>query len=74
LDRIVAYNELDALTTYLVWLRMAHFSGRFSTQGYELEQERVRDLLLRESEGGRKPHLVRYLDEWQRLTAEISRR
>ena len=73
-DEIVAYNEFDALTTYLVWLRTAHFAGLFSTPAYEAEQARVRDLIARESAGGRKPHLVRYLDEWQRLSAEIARR
>jgi predicted PolB exonuclease-like 3'-5' exonuclease len=74
LDEIVAYNELDALTTYLVWLRIAHFAGLFSTPAYEAEQARVRDLILRESAGGKKPHLLRYLDEWQRLGGEIARR
>ena len=74
LDEIVAYNELDALTTYLVWLRMAHFGGLFSTSSYEREQALVRDLILRAAADGRKPHLLRYLDEWQRLSAEIARR
>ena len=72
LDRVRV--ELDALTTYLVWLRTAHFAGLFSTAAYEAEQARVRDLILRESADGRKPHLVRYLEEWQRLSAEIARR
>lgn len=74
LDEIVAYNELDALTTYLVWLRTAHFAGLFSTSAYEAEQARVRDLILRESADGKRPHLLRYLEEWQRLSAEIARR
>jgi hypothetical protein len=31
-------------------------------------------LILRDAADGRKPHLLRYLDEWQRLSAEIARR
>ncbi|MGI9554310.1 MAG: 3'-5' exonuclease, partial [Thermodesulfobacteriota bacterium] len=27
IDEIVAYNEFDALTTYLLWLRVVHFAG-----------------------------------------------
>lgn len=68
LDRIVHYNEFDALTTYLVWLRVAHFGGHFSDAAYAEEQQRVADLLSAEIEGGRR-HLERYLDEWQRLRA-----
>ncbi|MGH7292111.1 MAG: 3'-5' exonuclease [Myxococcota bacterium] len=69
LAEIVAYNELDALTTYLVWLRMAHFSGLFSVDGYAREQGHVRALIEREISAGAKPHLVRYLEEWERLRA-----
>lgn len=65
LDDIVAYNEFDALTTYLVWLRMARFAGHFTDSGYDLEQERVEGLIQAESE--KKPHLLKYLDAWQRL-------
>lgn len=66
LAKIVEYNEYDALTTYLVWLRVAHFAGHFSREAYAEEQQRVADLILAEIEGGR-PHLQHYLDEWQRL-------
>ena len=71
---IVAYNEFDALTTYLVWLRMAHFSGLFSTDGYAREQGCVRALIEREIAGGAKPHLARYLEEWERLRAATGER
>ncbi len=66
LDRIVQYNEFDALTTYLVWLRIAHLAGHFSDTAYAEEQQRVAELVAAEIEGGRR-HLERYLDEWQRL-------
>ena len=74
LAEIVAYNEYDALTTYLVWLRMAHFAGFFSASEYQREQGHVEALIERESAGGAKPHLVRYLKEWQRLCAAIGGR
>jgi len=73
LAEIVAYNEYDALTTYLVWLRLAHFAGHFSQSAYQREQELVEALLERESAAGR-PHLVAYLDEWRRLRAAIGGR
>ena len=45
---------------------MAHFSGLLSTREYEREQELVRELL--EFEIGRgKEHLVRFIEEWDRL-------
>ncbi len=74
LAEIVAYNEYDALTTYLVWLRMAHFAGHFSASAYEREQGHVRELIERESANGAKPHLARYLTEWERLRAAIGER
>jgi predicted PolB exonuclease-like 3'-5' exonuclease len=73
LEKIVEYNEFDALTTYLVWLRVAHFGGHFSDSGYAEEQQRVTDLILAEIDGGRT-HLKDYLDEWQRLREAVATR
>ncbi|WP_085447042.1 3'-5' exonuclease [Magnetofaba australis] len=67
LGEIVAYNEFDALTTYLLWLRMAHFSGHFDAGQYHNEQQLVRELL--EREGEQKPHLLQYLQKWNELRA-----
>lgn len=67
---IVAYNEFDAVTTYLLWLRMAHFSGQFTSEQYAQEQAEVRNLLEQEAEKG-KPHLQDYLKEWTRLAAAV---
>jgi predicted PolB exonuclease-like 3'-5' exonuclease len=72
LRRIVAYNEFDALTTYLVWLRVAHFAGHMTDEGYAKEEERVRDLLERESKSPSGAHLETYLQEWDRLRRAIS--
>jgi len=68
-DEIVAYNECDALTTYLLWLRLAHFGGFFDEGQYAAEQDRVRELLQSEGEAG-KTHLLEFLEEWKRLATE----
>ncbi len=65
LDKIIAYNEFDALTTYLVWLRMAHFTGLINPDQYENEQQLARTLIQNESIN--KPHLLDFLTEWDRL-------
>lgn len=64
---IVDYNECDAITTYLLWLRVAHFAGKFSDEEYGVEQSRVRELLDHESGKPGKLHLAEYLAEWDRL-------
>jgi len=64
---IVQYNCFDALTTYLLWLRMAHFAGHFTSEQYEEEQEHVRQLIMTETEKPDGEYLEKYFDEWQRL-------
>lgn len=71
MDKIVAYNEFDAFTTYLVWLRMAFFAGHMTPEAYEDEQKLVVELLETEAKGGKK-HLLDYLAEWKRLKAAIA--
>ena len=66
LGAIIAYNEFDALTTYLLWLRVAHFGGFFDGDQYQEEQVRLRDLLERESARPGRSHLGEYLEEWTR--------
>ena len=64
--KIVEYNECDALTTYLVWLRTAHFAGFFPDEKYHQEENRVKDLLNdRISQGNN--HLKLYLEKWESL-------
>lgn len=64
LKGIVDYNECDAVSTYLLWLRVAYFGGFFNDDQYEEEQDRVRAMLetLGQEEG--KGHLKRYLRQW----------
>lgn len=66
LQDILNYNEFDAITTHLVWARIAHFSGLLSEKAYEDEQRLVRALMEEEIEKGKK-HFTRYIEEWDRL-------
>ncbi len=66
--RIVEYNEFDALTTYLLWLRLAHFAGHFTGEQYEAEEARLRELIARHINDGRA-HLARYVTRWDELRA-----
>ena len=68
LDKIVAYNECDALTTYLLWLRMAHSIGHFDSDQYAVEQRLLRDMIKKESEDSQRNHLLAYLSKWENLS------
>lgn len=67
IGEIVAYNEYDALTTYLLWLRIAHFAGLFNDYEYATEQELVEQLIITESQKEERKHLLNFLEEWKRL-------
>jgi predicted PolB exonuclease-like 3'-5' exonuclease len=71
LRKIVQYNQFDALTTYLVWLRVAHFGGHFTSEEYGLEQERLRNLVEKLASEPAGAHLRSYLEEWDRLSAAV---
>lgn len=62
---VVEYNVFDALTTYLVWLRMELLKGAFTAAEYAAEQARVRELILREAAKPGGSYLNRYLDVWR---------
>ena len=64
---IVQYNCFDALTTYLVWLRLAYFSGRFTEEAYRVEQHRVKRLLDERLLKPENAFLRKYLDAWKEL-------
>ena len=67
LDEIVAYNECDALTTYLLWLKMAHSIGHFDSTLYDHERRRLRDLIRKEALREGRGHLSTYLSKWESL-------
>ena len=64
---IVHYNCFDALTTYLVWLRMAFVSGHFTQEKYRMEQGLVRKLIEERAQRAEGAFLLAYLDEWKNL-------
>jgi predicted PolB exonuclease-like 3'-5' exonuclease len=72
LAEIVCYNEFDAFTTHLLWARIAHFSGLLNQDEYAEEQSLVRELLESEIAQNR-PHLRRFVDEWDRLLSIVNR-
>ncbi len=71
LRRIVQYNETDALTTYLVWLRLAHFAGHFTSEQYVEEQGYLRTLIEAERAKPGCEHMDAYLVAWDRLRAIV---
>ncbi len=73
LKAIVDYNEFDAVTTHLLWARVARFCGLLSADAYENEQQLVRSLLVSEIANG-KSHFERYIEEWDRLKELVSKR
>lgn len=66
---IVRYNCFDAITTYLLWLRLAWVSGRFVTDEYENERALLRDYIMGLCEEPETAFLEAYLTEWDRLEA-----
>lgn len=67
--RIVQYNECDALTTYLVWLRLAHLCGHFTQAQYLEEQRFVEELMRSRIDAGDNEHLERFLEAWRTMRA-----
>lgn len=71
IERIVKYNEHDALTTYLLWLRTANFAGLISAEDYRSEQDQLRSMLVAKSAEPGNEHLREYTEEWDRLRARM---
>src|ERR1043166_7804265 len=65
ITELVQYNQRDALTTYLVWLRIAHLSGKLMTAQFEAEETLLEEYLLSKANTGGAEHLRAFLDEWR---------
>jgi predicted PolB exonuclease-like 3'-5' exonuclease len=63
LNKIVEYNQIDALNTYLIWLRVVYFCGKMNDKQYETEIDTFRSFLAEEAEKG-KAHVQQFLDKW----------
>jgi predicted PolB exonuclease-like 3'-5' exonuclease len=73
--RIVQYNECDALTTYLLWLRAAHLAGHVSRAQFDSEQRQLEQLLEERcadtaQQAEDNAHLIQYLTAWRAFRAE----
>ena len=60
---LTGYNETDACTTYLLWLRTAWFLGRLTPKQRDEQVRTFRHLLQRLAPT--KAHLGRFLEVWQ---------
>lgn len=64
-EGIVRYNQFDALTTFLVWLRAQTLSGHLTPEQLEAEEASVRALVTAKT--AEDPGFQVYLDGWDRL-------
>ena len=67
--RIVQYNECDALSTYLLWLRLAHLAGLLSPDQFLQDETALEQLLVKKGQQPNNDHLLRYLEVWRGLRA-----
>ncbi len=65
--RIVQYNECDALSTYLLWLRAALLTGHLSPEQHAREERQLEELLAARATLPGHEHLRAYLDAWLEL-------
>jgi len=63
---IVRYNQFDALTTFLVWLRGMTLSGHLTPEQMEAEEAQIRALVQQKT--ATDPAFGVYLEGWKRLS------
>ncbi len=64
LTKIVEYNQIDVLNTYLVWLRVVYFCGKIAEEDYIHEQEQFREFLENETAKPEKAFIGDFLAKW----------
>ncbi|HXF43224.1 MAG TPA: ribonuclease H-like domain-containing protein [Pyrinomonadaceae bacterium] len=64
LDQIIKYNRLDVLNTYLIWLRIAYFTGKLSDEEYQMEQDDFRAFLENEAAKPSGDYIKKFLSAW----------
>lgn len=64
ITKIVEYNQVDTLNTYLVWLRLVFFAGKIEEEDYQIEQETFREFLEGETQKPEKEFINAFLDKW----------
>lgn len=65
--KIIQYNECDALTTYLLWLRAALLAGHIVPDDYYKEEMQLEILLMERGAHTEHDHLREYLGAWKQL-------
>jgi len=69
-SKIVAYNEFDVLTTFLLWLRTVRLAGLLPVDVADTEERNLRHYLEELALDGRE-YLVTYLEKWDELAQSI---
>ncbi len=64
ITKIVEYNRIDTLNTYLVWLRVAYFCGKLNEEDYFNELEQFREFLEFEAEKDANQYIGDFLSKW----------
>ena len=64
LTKIVEYNQIDVLNTYLLWLRAVYFCGKMKEEDYFSEQEQFRAFLENESQKPERAFITKFLEKW----------
>jgi 3'-5' exonuclease len=62
--KIIEYNQIDVLNTYLVWLRLVHFAGQIGEEDYIEEQDQFREFLGAETQKPGKAFISDFLAKW----------
>ena len=65
--KIVEYNVFDALTTYLLWLKVEHFKAEMTDTQYDEEVAKVHALLAREVAKPCGKFLELYIEAWRAM-------
>lgn len=63
---IVRYNQFDAITTYLVWLRAQCLAGHLTPEARDAEADQLRHLLREKAQAD--PGFTVFLEAWARLS------
>ena len=64
ITKIVEYNQIDTLNTYLVWLRIVYFAGKLTEEEYFNETESFREFLEAEATKPEKAFISAFLEKW----------
>ncbi|HEX2639983.1 MAG TPA: ribonuclease H-like domain-containing protein [Pyrinomonadaceae bacterium] len=65
LRKIVEYNQIDVLNTYLIWLRIVYFCGKLTDEKYHAELSIFRSFLEDQARDPEKGHIREFIDAWQ---------